>query len=113
MFFHSSFICIPFNQRHRHAFISCFLIMRYYVCDCQAFAPFTPIAQCCAIFLVGEIADKAVVVTDDATGEKTIAIRRMLPLCATLDHRIIDGVLGGRICKDVHALVEEFVEEMK
>lgn len=40
-------------------------------------------------FAVGAITDKPVVVTDE-NGEKSIAIRQILPLCIAFDHRALD-----------------------
>jgi 2-oxoglutarate dehydrogenase E2 component (dihydrolipoamide succinyltransferase) len=55
---------------------------------------------------VGAVQKRPVVVERD--GEDTIAIRSMMLLSLSFDHRIIDGALGGRFIERVKAYLEEF-----
>ncbi len=55
-----------------------------------AFAPFVPLARCPMLFLVPEIRPRPWAVGDRAE------VRPVLRLCATFDHRIIDGAAAGR-----------------
>jgi 2-oxoglutarate dehydrogenase E2 component (dihydrolipoamide succinyltransferase) len=41
-------------------------------------------------------------------GEDTIAIRSMMLLSMSFDHRIIDGALGGRFVERVKQYLEDF-----
>lgn len=61
--------------------------------------------QVCAI-AVGAVQDKPVVVEDE-NGEKTIAIRQVLPLCIAFDHRALDF---GEIVPFIKKLDEIFEE---
>ena len=56
----------------------------------SAFAPFVPLARCPMLILVPEIRPRPW-----AVGE-TVEVRPVLRLCATFDHRIIDGAAAGR-----------------
>ncbi len=56
----------------------------------SAFAPFVPLARCPMLILVPEIRPRPWVVGD------RIEPRPVLRLCATFDHRIIDGAAAGR-----------------
>jgi pyruvate dehydrogenase E2 component (dihydrolipoamide acetyltransferase) len=55
-----------------------------------AFAPFVPMARCPMLILVPEIRPRPW-----AVGE-FVEVRPVLRLCATFDHRIIDGAAAGR-----------------
>ena len=55
-----------------------------------AFAPFVPMARCPMLILVPEIRRRPWV-DGDAT-----CVRPVLRLCATFDHRLIDGAAAGR-----------------
>ncbi|HOJ03731.1 MAG TPA: dihydrolipoamide acetyltransferase family protein [Bacteroidota bacterium] len=55
---------------------------------------------------VGAVQKRPVVVERD--GEDTIAIRSMMLLSLSFDHRIIDGALGGRFIERVKAYLEDF-----
>jgi pyruvate/2-oxoglutarate dehydrogenase complex dihydrolipoamide acyltransferase (E2) component len=65
-----------------------------------AFAPFTPIARCPILVLVPEVRRRPWV-EDDA-----IVVRPVLRLCATFDHRIIDGAQAGALSRTIRALLE-------
>ena len=55
-----------------------------------AFAPFVPLARCPMLILVPEIRPRPWAVGD------RVEVRPVLRLCATFDHRIIDGAAAGR-----------------
>ena len=54
---------------------------------------------------MGEIKKRPVVV--EADGEDTIAIRTMMYLALSYDHRVIDGVLGNRFLYRAARILEE------
>lgn len=64
------------------------------------FAPLFPLARCPMLILVPEIRRRPWVV-----GEEVIP-RPVLRLCATFDHRIIDGYHAGLIARDLRSLLE-------
>lgn len=64
-----------------------------------AFAPFTPIARCPMLILVTEVRDRPWVVDGE------LAIRPVLRICATFDHRVIDGFHAGQLSRDLHRLL--------
>ena len=55
-----------------------------------AFAPFVPLARCPMLILVPEVRPRPW-----AVGER-VEVRPVLRLCATFDHRLIDGAAAGR-----------------
>lgn len=55
-----------------------------------AFAPFVPMARCPMLILVPEIRPRPWAVGD------AVEVRPVLRLCATFDHRLIDGAAAGR-----------------
>jgi 2-oxoglutarate dehydrogenase E2 component (dihydrolipoamide succinyltransferase) len=59
-----------------------------------------------AILGTGSIVKRAVVVTD-ADGDDTIAIRHMMYLSLTYDHRLVDGADAGRFLQTLKARLEE------
>ena len=56
----------------------------------SAFAPFVPLARCPMLILVPEIRPRPW-----AVGER-VEVRPVLRLCATFDHRLVDGAAAGR-----------------
>ncbi len=58
-----------------------------------------PISNVAMVFVLGGVAKKPVVINDE------IEIRRMITLSATMDHRIVDGIHGGKLFK----VLREFV----
>jgi pyruvate/2-oxoglutarate dehydrogenase complex dihydrolipoamide acyltransferase (E2) component len=56
----------------------------------SAFAPFVPLARCPMLILVPEVRPRPWAVGDH------VEVRPVLRLCATFDHRIIDGAAAGR-----------------
>jgi pyruvate/2-oxoglutarate dehydrogenase complex dihydrolipoamide acyltransferase (E2) component len=63
-----------------------------------AFAPFVPLARCPMLILVPEIRPRPWAVGD------RVEVRPVLRLCATFDHRIIDGAAAGRFAAKLSAL---------
>ncbi|MBK9329109.1 MAG: 2-oxo acid dehydrogenase subunit E2 [Sphingobacteriales bacterium] len=59
-----------------------------------------------AIMAVGSITKKPVVIEVD--GQDVIAIRHMMYLSHTYDHRVVDGMLGGLFVKKVADYLEKF-----
>jgi pyruvate dehydrogenase E2 component (dihydrolipoamide acetyltransferase) len=57
------------------------------------YAPLVPYSRVPTVIVVGEIKKQPVVVDDQ------IVIRPMLPVSATLDHRLIDGVHAGKLIR--------------
>lgn len=55
-----------------------------------AFAPFVPLARCPMLILVPEVRPRPWAVGN------SVEVRPVLRLCATFDHRIIDGAAAGR-----------------
>jgi pyruvate dehydrogenase E2 component (dihydrolipoamide acetyltransferase) len=64
-----------------------------------AFAPFTPIARCPILVLVPEVRDRPWVV------QGQVVSRPVLRLCATFDHRVIDGFQAGKLSRSVSELL--------
>jgi pyruvate/2-oxoglutarate dehydrogenase complex dihydrolipoamide acyltransferase (E2) component len=58
-----------------------------------AFAPFVPLARCPLLLLVPEVRPRPWVVGD------TLEVRPVLRLCATFDHRLVDGAAAGRFAR--------------
>ncbi len=56
----------------------------------SAFAPFVPLARCPMLILVPEVRPRPW-----AVGER-VEVRPVLRLCATFDHRLVDGAAAGR-----------------
>ena len=65
-----------------------------------AFAPFLPIARCPMLLLITEVRDRPVAV------DGNVVARPTLRLCATFDHRIIDGVAAGKLAREIRAMIE-------
>ncbi len=66
-----------------------------------AFAPLTPIARCPMLILVTSVRDRPWVVG------KAVEVRPVLRLCATFDHRIIDGAHAGKLSKEMQRLLND------
>ena len=63
-----------------------------------AFAPLLPMARCPILILVPEVRPRPWVHGD------RLEIRPVLRLCASFDHRLVDGAAAGRLAKTLHAL---------
>jgi pyruvate dehydrogenase E2 component (dihydrolipoamide acetyltransferase) len=79
-----------------------FTITNLGVYDIDFFTPIINLPEC-AILGVGRIAPKQVVI--DAEAEK-VAIRQMVALSLTFDHRLVDGAPAARFLQRVKQLVE-------
>jgi pyruvate/2-oxoglutarate dehydrogenase complex dihydrolipoamide acyltransferase (E2) component len=64
-----------------------------------AFAPFVPMARVPILILVPEVRPRPVVVGGDR-----VEVRPVMRLCATFDHRIVDGFAAGKLARRLHAL---------
>ncbi len=69
----------------------------------HAYAPLFPPSHCPVVLLVGAITRQPWVVADEK-GER-IEIRPVLPLHATIDHRVLDGVQAARISARLRELL--------
>jgi pyruvate dehydrogenase E2 component (dihydrolipoamide acetyltransferase) len=72
----------------------------------QGFAPLIPAGRTSAIFTVGAIREKAIVVAGE------IRVRRVLTVCGTFDHRVVDGYHLGRISSKLKAVLESPAEHL-
>lgn len=70
-----------------------------------AFAPLFPLGGPPMILLVGAIKPQPVCLPDG-----TIVARRMLRLCGTFDHRVVDGFHVAKLSKEMKSLLEEETE---
>lgn len=66
-----------------------------------AFAPFVPMGRCPLLLLVTSIVPRPVVV------DGAIEARPILRLCATFDHRIIDGYQAGKLAAEITSFVKD------
>jgi pyruvate dehydrogenase E2 component (dihydrolipoamide acetyltransferase) len=66
-----------------------------------AFAPFVPMGRCPMLLLITEVRDRPWVV------DGRLEVRKVLRLCATFDHRIIDGHSAGVLAREIRALIEQ------
>jgi pyruvate/2-oxoglutarate dehydrogenase complex dihydrolipoamide acyltransferase (E2) component len=65
----------------------------------EGWAPPTPFARVPVYVLVGAIRDQA------AVEEGEVVVRPEITLCATIDHRFLDGAQGGILAKEVRRLL--------
>ncbi|HJZ50263.1 MAG TPA: dihydrolipoamide acetyltransferase family protein, partial [Roseiflexaceae bacterium] len=70
--------------------------------DIDAFTPIINLPEC-AILGVGRIVARPVVVDEQA---ETIAVRKMMVLSLTFDHRLVDGAPAARFLQRVKQLIE-------
>lgn len=66
-----------------------------------AFAPFVPLGRCPMLMLVPAVKERAVVI------DGQVVARPVLRLCATFDHRVIDGAGAGRLSTRITELVSD------
>ena len=66
-----------------------------------AYAPLVTFSKCPLLVLVGAVEDRAVV------RDGKIVVRPMCTMTATLDHRVMDGYLGGLLARELKRLLEE------
>lgn len=67
---------------------------------------FTPIINLpdCAVLGLGRIVAKPAVIDEDA---ETVAVRKMIALSLTFDHRIVDGAPAARFLQQVKRMIEQ------
>ena len=70
-----------------------------------AFAPFVPLARCPMLLLVTAVRERPWVVKRP-DGSSAVEPRPVLRLCATFDHRIVDGAAAGRLAESIVRWVE-------
>jgi pyruvate/2-oxoglutarate dehydrogenase complex dihydrolipoamide acyltransferase (E2) component len=68
-----------------------------------AYAPLFPPSHCPIVVVVGAVHNKPCVVTHD--GSEQLAIRPILPLHASMDHRVLDGVQAARVASRLEHLL--------
>jgi 2-oxoisovalerate dehydrogenase E2 component (dihydrolipoyl transacylase) len=61
-----------------------------------------------AILTMEAIVKRPVVLTDPATGDDTIAIRSIMNICLSFDHRILDGLTAGQFLASIKRRLEAF-----
>ncbi|MBL8920110.1 MAG: 2-oxo acid dehydrogenase subunit E2 [Myxococcaceae bacterium] len=66
-----------------------------------AFAPFVPMGRCPMLLLINEVRERPWVV------DGALAVRPVLRLCGTFDHRIIDGHAAGLIARAIRTALEQ------
>lgn len=66
----------------------------------RGFAPLLPYVECPMIITIGKLEDKAVVKNG------TLQIAEVLPVCATMDHRLVDGVGASKLMKAIQEYFE-------
>ncbi len=81
---------------------STFTVSNLGMFEIDAFTPILNLPEA-AILGVGRIVPKPVVIDVD---EETIAIRRMLYLSLTFDHRVVDGAPAARFLQRIKQMVE-------
>jgi pyruvate dehydrogenase E2 component (dihydrolipoamide acetyltransferase) len=71
--------------------------------DINAFTPIINLPEC-AILGIGRIVSRPVVVDEE---RETVAVRKMIALSLTFDHRVVDGAPAARFLKRVKQFVEQ------
>ena len=66
----------------------------------EAYAPLTPIGRIMVDVLLTRVRQRPWVGEDGELG-----VRRTLKICATFDHRVVDGIQAARICQELHSLL--------
>jgi len=61
-----------------------------------------------AILTMEAIVKRSVVLTDPATGDDTIAVRSMMNMCISFDHRLFDGQTAGQFLGSIRQRLEGF-----
>jgi hypothetical protein len=72
-----------------------------------AFAPMVPLGRCPMLLLVPEVRERPWV----EAGK--LCVRPVLRLCATFDHRIIDGYAAGLLAKEIREVLESRVSSLE
>ncbi|MDQ6601097.1 MAG: 2-oxo acid dehydrogenase subunit E2, partial [Chloroflexota bacterium] len=71
--------------------------------EIDAFTPIINLPEC-AILGIGRIVARPVVVDQEA---ETVAVRKMVALSLTFDHRVVDGAPAARFLKRIKQFVEQ------
>lgn len=66
----------------------------------DAYAPLVPYSRTPAIITITDIKDKPVVI------DGVVKSAKMVRLCATIDHRVIDGLYGGKLISSIRKYFE-------
>lgn len=66
----------------------------------EAYAPLTPISRIMVDLLLTRIRPRPWVGQDGELG-----VRRTLKICATFDHRVVDGIQAARLCQEICSLL--------
>ncbi|HEY3288744.1 MAG TPA: 2-oxo acid dehydrogenase subunit E2, partial [Anaerolineae bacterium] len=76
--------------------------------DVDAFSPIINLPEC-AVLGMGRITPKQVVTLRQGTIDEVerVAVRRMMTLSLTFDHRVVDGAPAARFLQRVKQLVEQ------
>jgi pyruvate dehydrogenase E2 component (dihydrolipoamide acetyltransferase) len=70
--------------------------------EIDAFTPIVNLPEC-AILGIGRIVSRPVVIDEDT---ETVAVRKMMALSLTFDHRVVDGAPAARLLQQVTRLIE-------
>jgi pyruvate dehydrogenase E2 component (dihydrolipoamide acetyltransferase) len=82
---------------------STFTITNLGMYDIDAFTPIINLPDC-AILGLGRIVARQVVVDEDT---ETVAVRKMMALSLTFDHRVVDGGPAARFLQQVKRWIEQ------
>lgn len=82
---------------------STFTITNLGMFDIDAFTPIVNLPEC-AILGLGRIQSRAVVIDEEA---ETVAVRKMMALSLTFDHRVVDGAPAARFLQSVKRKIEK------
>lgn len=81
---------------------STFTITNLGMFDIDAFTPIVNLPEC-AILGLGRIQARAVVIDEEA---ETVAVRKMMALSLTFDHRVVDGAPAARFLQSIKRKIE-------
>lgn len=76
-----------------------------------AFAPFVPLGRCAMVMLIGEIKRRPWVVGEGSA--ERVEPRPVLRLCATFDHRLIDGHGAGLVARAIREHLAELTGNVR
>lgn len=70
--------------------------------DIDAFTPIINLPEC-AVLGLGRIVSRPVVIDEEA---ETVAVRKMIALSLTFDHRVVDGATAARFLQQIKRMIE-------
>jgi len=70
--------------------------------EIDAFTPIIDLPQC-AILGLGRIVARPLVIDEEA---ETVAVRKMIALSMTFDHRVVDGAPAARFLQQIRTMIE-------